>query len=150
MGDELTKLENWVTPLLQKLSPGERRKVATSIARDLRRSQQQRINKQQNPDGTPYAPRNKQPQRSKKGRIKRRAMFSKIRTAKHLRLQSSASAIGISFAGRIGRIARVHQYGLRDRPGPKQQQVQYPQRQLLGFSPADLKMIEEKLIEHLT
>lgn len=150
MSDDLRKLENWVAPLLAKLSAAERRKLTTSIARELRRNQQQRIRKQENPDGTPFAPRKKQPQRSKKGRIKRSAMFGKIRTARYLRLSSDANRIGISFTGRIGRIARVHQYGLRDRPAAGQKQVQYEKRQLLGFSAVDRQMIEDLLIQHLT
>lgn len=150
MSDDLTRLENWVAPLLAKLSASEVRKLNNQIARELRRSQQQRIRQQQNPDGTPFAPRKKQPQRSKKGRIKRSAMFGKIRTARYLRLSSDVNRIGLSFTGRIGRIARVHQYGLRDRPAAGQKQVQYDQRQLLGFSAADRQMIEDLLIQHLT
>jgi phage virion morphogenesis protein len=147
---ELTALEEWAGALLAKLEPKERRRINQSIARDLRRSQQQRIRKQQNPDGTPFAPRKKQPQRSKKGRIKRAAMFGKLQQARRLKMLSTADAISVGFMARNARIARVHQYGLRDRPGPKQKDVQYSRRELLGFSPADLKLIEDKLIEHLT
>lgn len=149
MSDDLSRLENWAAPLLAKLSSTERRKLNQSIARDLRRSQQQRIRKQQNPDGTPYAPRKKQPKRSKQGRIKRSVMFRKLALAARLKMLSTPSAISVGFMARNARIARVHQYGLRDRPAPGQKQVQYSRRELLGFSPADLKLIEDKLIEHL-
>lgn len=152
MSDDLTRLENWVAPLLAKLSASEVRKLNNQIARELRRSQQQRIRKQQNPDGTPYAPRKKQPRRSKKGRTQRKAaaMFNKIRAAKSLRLQSTANAIAIGFTGRVSRIASVHQTGGRDKPGPKQKPVSYARRELLGFTKADIQLVEDLLIQHLT
>lgn len=150
MSNDLSRLETWAAPLLAKMSATERRKLNQSIARDLRRSQQQRIRKQQNPDGTPYAPRKKQPKRSKQGRIKRATMFRKLALAARLKMLSTPDAISVGFMARNARIARVHQHGLRDRPGPKQKDVQYSRRELLGFSPADLKLIEDKLIEHLT
>lgn len=151
MSNQLTQLEDWVAPLLNKLSAQERRKLATSLARELRRSQQQRIRRQENSDGTPYSPRKKPPQRSKTGRIKRQAkMFTKIRLAKHLRLMNTASGVSIGFTNRIGRIARTHQYGLRDRPSKRQPNVKYPTRQLLGFTKADLDLIQTRLIEHLS
>ncbi len=148
MSDDLQRLENWVAPLLAKLQPGERRKLNQTIARDLRRSQQQRIAAQREPDGTPYAPRKSHKHRNKKGRIKRQ-MFNKLRQARRLRLRSTPDEIAISFMGRAARIARVHQYGLKDRPGKGQADVRYERRELLGFSSADLKLIEDKLIEHL-
>lgn len=149
MSNDLSRLETWAAPLLAKLSTAERRKLNQSIARDLRRSQQQRIRKQQNPDGTPYAPRKKQPKRSKQGRIKRSAMFRKLSLAARLKMLSTPDAISVGFMARNARIARVHQHGLRDRPARNQQPVQYSRRELLGFSSADLKLIEDKLIDHL-
>ena len=150
MTDNLNALEDWAGALLAKLSPGERRKLGTTIGRELRRSQQQRIAAQRNPDGTAYAARKPRQLRGKTGRIKQRKMFAKLRQAKYLRLQNSADAIAIGFTGRIARIARVHQYGLRDRPGRNQADVQYQRRELLGFSPSDLDMIRDSLLQHLT
>nr|WP_286675134.1 phage virion morphogenesis protein [Pseudomonas subflava] len=141
-------LEDWAGLLLARLSPGERRKFGNSIGRDLRRSQQQRIAAQRNPDGTPYAARKPRQLRGKAGRIKRQ-MFARLRQAKHLRLMSTPDAIAIGFAGRVARIARVHQYGLRDRPGRGQADVQYDRRELLGFADADLEMIRDRLLAHL-
>lgn len=151
MADDLQALEDWAGALLDSLQPKERRQLTQTIARDLRRSQQQRIAAQKNPDGTPYAPRKpRQPLRAKAGRIKRkRQMFTKLRTARYLRLQSDASNIAIGFAGRVSRLARVHQYGLRDKPGRNSPDIQYQRRQLLGFSDAELDMIRDQLIEHL-
>ena len=149
MTDNLHALEEWAGLLLAKLTPGERRKLGNSIGRDLRRSQQQRIAAQRNPDGTPYAARKPRQLRGKVGRIKRQ-MFARLRQAKHLRLLSTPDAIAIGFAGRVSRIARVHQYGLRDRPGRGQSDVQYERRELLGFTDADLEMIRDRLLSHLT
>lgn len=149
MTDNLNALEEWAGALLAKLSPGERRKLGNTIGRELRRSQQQRVASQRNPDGTPYAPRKPRELRGKVGRIKRQ-MFARLRQAKHLRLQSTADTIAIGFTGRVARIARIHQYGLRDRPGRGQADVQYERRELLGFTEADLDMIRTRLLEHLT
>lgn len=150
MADDLRDLEDWAGVLLNQLEPKARRQVTQDIARDLRRSQQKRIATQRNPDGTPYAPRKpRQPLRAKAGRIKQRKMFAKLRTARYLRLQSDASSIAIGFAGRLSRIARVHQYGLRDKPGRNSPDVQYQRRELLGFSADELDMVRDKLVEHL-
>ncbi|WP_415844655.1 phage virion morphogenesis protein [Stutzerimonas zhaodongensis] len=150
MADDLQALEDWTGALLNRLDPAARRKVTQSVARDLRRSQQQRIGAQKNPDGTPYAPRKpRQPLRAKAGRIKQRRMFAKLRTARYLRLQSDASNIAIGFAGRVSRIARIHQYGLRDKPGRETPDTQYARRALLGFSASDVELIRDRLLEHL-
>jgi phage virion morphogenesis protein len=146
--DNLQALEEWAGLLLAKLSPGEQRKLSSELGRKLRRSQQQRIAAQRNPDGTPYATRKPRKLRGKVGRIKRQ-MFGKMRQAKYLRLRSSASGVTLGFAGRVSRIARVHQYGLRDKPSRGQADVQYERRELLGFSAADLEMIRDHILDHL-
>lgn len=148
MSSNLQALEDWAGALLVKLGPTERRRLTQTIARDLRRSQQQRIASQRNPDGSAYAPRKPRKLRSKAGRI-RRKMFTKLRTARHLKLQSTADRIAIGFLGRTARLARIHQYGLRDRPGRRAAEVQYSQRELLGFSEADLEHIRTRLLEYL-
>ncbi len=149
MADDLRALEDWAGALLAKLEPGARRQLNQQIGRELRRSQQQRVAAQRNPDGTAYAQRKPRKLRSKQGRIKRQ-MFSKLRQARHLKLRSTADAIAVSFMGRVARIARVHQYGLRDRPERGQAEVQYERRELLGFTDADLELIRDQLLQHLT
>lgn len=149
MADELRALEDWAGALLAKLDPKQRRQLNQGIARKLRRNQQQRIAAQRNPDGTPYAPRKaRQPLRSKQGRVKQK-MFTKLRQARHLKLQSDASSIALGFLARTARLARVHQYGLRDRPGRNSPDVQYSRRELLGFASSDLEMIRDELLDHL-
>jgi phage virion morphogenesis protein len=150
--DDLTALEAWATPLLQQLSRGEIRRLAVAIARDLRRGQQQRITAQQNPDGSPYEPRKAQPKRRLRdqvGALRRGAMFSKLRTAKHLLTRADAEGAVVGFVGRAARIAAVHQYGERDQVQPGGPEVQYPARELLGFTPADLERVRDLLLQHL-
>lgn len=147
MSDNLNALEDWAGALLQRLKPTERRKLNQTIARELRRSQQQRIAAQQNPDGSAYAPRKPRKNLRRGGRIK---MFAKLRQARYLRLQSDADSIAVGFLGNSARIARVHQEGLEDsveRGGPK---VRYARRELLGFTEAELEMLRDRLLQHLT
>ncbi|MFC0708829.1 phage virion morphogenesis protein [Azorhizophilus paspali] len=146
MPDDLRALEDWAGALLARLDAGERRKLTQTIARDLRRNQQQRIAAQRNPDGTPYAPR--KDLRGQVGRV-RRKMFAKLRQAKHLKLQSTVDSIAIGFVGRVARLARVHQYGLRDRVERDGPEVQYDTRQLLGLTDSDIELIRDRLLEHL-
>ncbi|PLC36440.1 phage virion morphogenesis protein [Klebsiella aerogenes] len=130
---ELTALQERLAGLIASLSPAARRQMAADIAKKLRASQQQRIKRQQAPDGTPYAARKRQPVRSKKGRIKRE-MFTKLRTNRFMKAKGSDSAAVVEFTGKVQRMARVHHYGLKDRPNPHSRDVQYEARQLLGFS----------------
>lgn len=70
--DALTQLEEWVEPLLARLEPAERKKLAREIGTALRKRQQRRIRRQKNPDGTPYAAR---VGRKKRRRARRRLRF---------------------------------------------------------------------------
>lgn len=130
---ELTVLQERLAGLIASLSPAARRQMAADIAKKLRASQQKRIKRQQAPDSTPYAARKRQPVRSKKGRIKRE-MFTKLRTNRFMKAKGSDSAAVVEFTGKVQRMARVHHYGLKDRPNPHSRDVQYEARQLLGFS----------------
>lgn len=151
MADPLESLEDWAGPILRALEPAQRKALATNLARRLRRSQQKRIAAQKNPDGTPYAPRKPRDLRGKVGRVKRRAaMFTKLRTARYLKAKGDAAAIVLSFAGRISRIARVHQYGLKDRAERGAPEVRYAERKLLGLTAADLDLVRDGLLEHIT
>jgi phage virion morphogenesis protein len=150
MADVLDDLGDWLTPLIARLEPAERGKLARTIAQQLRRSQQQRIVSQRNPDGTAYAPRKPRQLRGKQGHIKRRAkMFTKLRTARYLKARGTAAEATVAFAGRIVRIARVHQYGLRDRAERGAPDVQYARRELLGFTAENRDFILDQLLHHL-
>lgn len=142
---ELQLVNERLEALISSLSVPARKEMARSIGRKLRASQQQNIKRQQAPDGTPFKPRKTQPVRSKKGRIKRE-MFAKLRTAKYMKTQASPNEAVIEFAGNVQRMARVHHYGLRDRPSRKGKEVQYEARPLLGINAEDLQLIEEEII----
>ncbi|QDS08272.1 phage virion morphogenesis protein [Xanthomonas citri pv. glycines] len=142
--DDLTALETWAAPLLARLQEGERRKLARKIGTALRRSQSQRIGKQQAPDGTPYAPR-KQQLRDKAGRVKRKKMFAKLRQAKYFKVSTSPNVVSVGFVGRVSRIARVHQEGLKDRVRPGGPEVHYYNRVILGLTKADREAFHDLL-----
>ncbi|EOE6645288.1 TPA: phage virion morphogenesis protein [Enterobacter hormaechei] len=146
---EFKPFDNQLAGLLAALSPAGRRKLAGEIAKQLRTAQQQRIKQQQAPDGSPYQARKRQPLRAKKGRIKR-AMFQKLRTNRYMKASGRENGAVVEFTGKVQRIARVHQYGLKDRPNAHAQDVQYAERQLLGFSPADKQLVETLTIKHLS
>lgn len=147
-GDPLIALEDWVAPLIARLAPAERRALARKVGQDLRRSQAARIASQRNPDGSAYAPRKAGKARQLQGRI-RRGMFARMRTAKHLRLQTDEQAASIGFVGRTARIARVHQEGLRDEVEAGGPTYAYPLRALLGLADVDRERIKYLLLEHL-
>ncbi|HHT1487255.1 TPA: phage virion morphogenesis protein [Enterobacter hormaechei] len=145
---EFKPFDNQLAALLAALSPAGRRKLAGEIAKQLRTAQQQRIKQQKAPDGSPYQARKRQPLRAKKGRIKR-AMFQKLRTNRYMKASGRENGAVVEFTGKVQRIARVHQYGLKDRPNAHAQDVQYAERQLLGFSSEDINRIENSILKHL-
>lgn len=145
---ELQLVNDRLEALISSLSAPARKEMARSIGRKLRASQQQNIKRQQAPDGTSFKPRKTQPVRSKKGRIKRE-MFAKLRTAKYMKAQASPNEAVIEFTGNVQRMARVHHYGLRDRPSRSTKEIQYEVRPLLGISKEAQQMIENLVINNL-
>ena len=138
--------------LINNLSPQSRRQLARNIGQVLRKNQQARIARQQNPDGSAFEPRKPRKEfGKKKGRIKRKAMFAKLRTARHLKVRSNGNEVSVGFNGSSAAIAAVHQYGLSASPSKnKDFKVQYAQRELLGFSESDVELIENLIIEQLS
>lgn len=150
MADDLSALETWATPLLEALTGPERRRLAREVGQALRRSQQARIAAQQNPDGSDYAPRKAQATtkaRQAKGRI-RRAMFTKLRTARFLRILLDEEGVSVGFSGTAARIATVHQEGGRDTPRPGARSIRYEARVLLGLTEDDRQMIADLILKH--
>lgn len=151
MANNLEVLETWAAVLLDRLEPGERSKLARSIGQELRRSQQKRVMAQENPDGSKFAPRKQRNLRGKQGRVRRKlAMFKKLRTASYLKVGGDSNAVTVGFTGRIARIARVHQFGLKDRAESGAPYIRYETREVLGFTNLDLALIHDDLIAHLT
>ena len=151
MDNNLEALEDWAGVLLSKLEPAARSKLARSLAQKLRRSQQQRVKQQRNPDGSAYAARKPRDLKGKKGRIKRQAkMFKKLPKASYMKAKGDGQSITVGFTGRVARIARVHQYGLKDRAEANAPEVRYQLRQVLGFTNADITFLKNELLAHLT
>jgi phage virion morphogenesis protein len=149
LANELAPLEAWCSELIARLEPGQRRKLSQEIARRLRETQAKRIAGQTNPDGSPYEPRKPRLLDKKKGRI-RRAMFAKLRTAKWLKTKATPNSALVYFAGKVGRIAMVHQFGLKDRVNKNSSlEVQYPVRELLGFTEAEVQTIADQVLKHI-
>jgi len=144
----LTPFEQRLEALIAALSPAGRRRMTVDVAKKLRQKQQQRIKAQVAPDGTPYIPRKRQPVRGKKNRIKRE-MFAKLRTSRYMKASGDDSTAAVEFTGKVQRIVRVHQSGLKDKPGRNSPTIQYPERQLLGFSEDDQQLVESIIIDHL-
>ena len=130
--DDLQRVDDWLAALLANLEPAARNRMMRQLAQELRRSQQQNIRLQRNPDGTAFEPR-RVTARSKKGRIKRQ-MFAKLRTTKYLKTAATADSASVQFDGKVQRIARVHHYGLRDRVRRNGPEARYPARRLLGVN----------------
>ena len=148
MTDDLDALESWAEPLIARLSPSAQRKLARDIARALRKSQAARIKAQKNPDGSPFEPRKPQA-RAQSGFVRKGAMFTKIRQAKHLKARGRGDDAQVGFFSRVARIAREHQEGRRakvDRNGPW---YDYPERRLLGYADADRALVRDMLLDHL-
>ncbi|APC15102.1 phage virion morphogenesis protein [Pseudomonas frederiksbergensis] len=149
MTNRLEALEDWAAGLLRQLEPAARNQLARSLGQALRRSQQQRVIAQRNPDGSKYAPRKQRNLGGKQGRVKRKVqMFQKMRTARFLKVKADSNAISVGFTGRIARIARVHQYGLKDRAERGAPGVKYEQREILGFTDADIDLVRDGLLAH--
>lgn len=130
--DDLQRVDDWLAALLANLEPAARNRMMRQLAQELRRSQQQNIRLQRNPDGTAFEAR-RVTARSKKGRIKRQ-MFAKLRTTKYLKTAATADSASVQFDGKVQRIACVHHYGLRDRVRRNGPEARYPARRLLGVN----------------
>lgn len=151
--EDLSQLTAWATGLLSQLQPSSRAQLARQIAADLRTANQQRIAKQTGPDGTPFAPR-REPLRQRAGqrRIKRGAMFRKLRLSRYLKANASSAAAVVEFAGAVQRIAQVHHHGLRERirnQGQSGPEAQYTARPLLGIADTDVARITDLILTHL-
>lgn len=66
-----------------------------------------------------------------------------------MKASGSDSAAVVEFTGKVQRIARVHQYGLRDKPRYHSHYIKYQKRQLLGLSKAEQDVINNLVIGYL-
>lgn len=145
--DHTQSLNDWLAPLVEKLSIGQRKRLLQKLKRQLLSTNQQRIKAQTNPDGSPFSPRHSAVP-AKGLRNKRGPMFSKLRTTKHLRSSSNAQQVTVGFKGRNSFIARQHHEGITDSSG------KYPiktiKRQLLGITPDDEQNILDIVFTHIS
>lgn len=146
--DDLQRVDDWLAALVANLEPAARNRMMRQLAQELRRSQQQNIRLQRNPDGTAFKPR-RVTARSKKGRIKRQ-MFAKLRTTKYLKTAATADSASVQFDGKVQRIARVHHYGLRDRVRRNGPEVHYAERRLLGINSYQMHLLSDAILRWLT
>lgn len=137
-------LANWLTPLIRQLEPGQRTSLAREIGRGLRQRQALRIKQQENPDGSQFEPR--KPRTSGK----RGEMFRQLRKYKYLKFKARSGEVSTGWFGYAAFIARIHQYGLEGKVDPRYSQtVQYPLRELLGLSDADVEWLQDTVLAHL-
>lgn len=148
MSDDVAHVKTAFEALLKNISKPRRRLLYQQIGRELARSQRRRIKAQQNPDGTPYAPR--KAKHKTKGRINSKLMFKKIGLPAHLKLRYENEGISLGFYGGDAAIAEIHQYGLKGRVRPEfNWKVPYDKRELLGFTEEDAQMIEGFVLKAL-
>lgn len=212
---DLAQVEAIAGALLRNVSPGERRQLLRTVARDLRGSQAARIGRQKAPDGSAFARRREKradtagqypvhflypkgapepravlmkswvkqgplitgydieaggvrsffwdqiakwlPVEKKdeakpggklrrKGRIRQRAMFRKMRLSRTLKAGATDTEAWVGFSGRAAEIARVHQEGLKDRPSAKAKPVRYAKRELIGLTEAERSRILDMVL----
>lgn len=219
-GGDLAELEAFVGGMLKSLEPRARRRLFRKVATTMRRSNQQRIAAQRNPDGSSFAAR-KPPTEPVPGNyavkflypsggsgpprlvmmrswvkqgpiftgfdveaggirsfeydkvvkwlrvdaaeenkgagkfrqrktIRQRAMFRKIRRSGILHTGQNDHEAWIGFGGRVAQVARVHQFGLRDRPARHAREVRYERRELLGKTAQEREVLLDTVIEHLS
>jgi phage gpG-like protein len=82
--------------------------------------------------------------------IRRRAMFRRIRRSGILNIGADDHEAWVGFAGRVAAVARVHQFGLRDKPSRTAREVAYARRELLGLTAQDREDLIDAVLEHLT
>ncbi|MFM5096548.1 phage virion morphogenesis protein [Aeromonas veronii] len=146
--DALQQLGDQAAALLHQLSAPERRKLAAELARTMRATQAERIRANKQPDGTTMTPRKPQPRLCDRRGGTRRKMFAKLVKPAWFKATATATEAAVEFKGSANRLVTVHHFGLRDKINGKA--VQYPERQLIGITDADIDRVEDALLKHLT
>lgn len=85
---------------------------------------------------------------NRQGMIKQK-MFRKLIRSRWLKAEGSASSAVVKFNGIAERIARIHHFGERAKVHPRGPEIDYPERQLLGITSKDFRLIQDTLIDHL-
>ncbi|WP_277981541.1 phage virion morphogenesis protein [Sphingomonas phyllosphaerae] len=90
------------------------------------------------------------PRLPQRGKIRARAMFRKLRTARYLRVGVESDEAWAGWGGAAATIARIHHQGLSDRPTPGAKPVRYARRMLLGLSEPERRALTDQLLQALT
>ncbi len=156
---DLDALGKWVAEITHHLSAGEMRALSRRVGTILRAANAKREKANKTPEGGAMAPRKAARERrvkaelsAGKGAVRKKLMFQKIPGQRFLKTIPRSDGVDVGFVGAIGRIARVHQYGLRDKvsrePGAKM--AQYAERPLLGDTEVDREAVLELVYDHLS
>lgn len=86
---------------------------------------------------------------TRKDTTKADPMFRRLRTTRFLKTRADAGGATVGYTGVAARIARTHQYGLRDRVNKSGAVATYPRRELLGITKADRMAIARSVIDSL-
>lgn len=138
------QFDAWIENAIRSLSPVGRKRLLRDIAREVRRRNQKRITRQQDPDGNKWQPRKPDSDGNIRGAKK---MMLGFRKARRMRIETSPSHASIGFRGKTAQIAAVHHFGGVDYVEEGGPRVKYPERPLLGIPSEDLRMIRQKLID---
>lgn len=157
MADQLQILEDWVAPLLARMTPAESRRLALAMAREMRAHQQRTLAAQTAPDGSAWAPR-KPPARDARGQVRRAAqrgkvradMFRGLRKPQWLKAGASPAEASVGFVGRAARIAALHHWGGPDKVTPRGPVYDYPARPLIGIPEPLAEQLRDMLAQHLS
>lgn len=84
----------------------------------------------------------------RRGGLRRRTMFNRLTSSKFLRVNTSDTGFWIGFSGKVSEIARVHHYGLRDRPSLRARTMSYSKRELPGATDADQDILMDMALSH--
>lgn len=82
-----------------------------------------------------------------RGRSRARALFRGLRSSRWLKAGVDQDTAWIEFTERASRLALIHHYGGRDRVAPGGPEIDYPKRELIGFSGGDEAMILNAFID---
>ena len=77
-------------------------------------------------------------------------MFRKLRTVRCLRIAATAELAVVGFTPAAERVARVHQFGLRDRVRQGGPEVRYAARGLLGLTEAEIEAVKDEVLRWVT
>ena len=141
-------LDAWMANALTALAPAERASLFRRIGRALLQRNRQHMTRQVAPDGTAWAPR----QRDRHGRVRQASkMMVGLRAARRMKATATPEGTEVGWSGRDARIAAVHQHGALDYVDRQHSQAQarYPVRALIGLTPDNVALVHGMVMAHL-